>query len=116
VKVVKKISKKLITIQKAAINAELPVPEIPDHRVDEDKANDKTNWKPISTTIQDELDDAGDEVTKNLKERQRELINSLDLQRCVLIAISRASVITPDNLSDTPLIQHQWIGKKQKLS
>ena len=83
VKIVKKISKKLIDIQKAAISAELPVPNTAVNRVNGDNTDGRTNWKPIETSIQAELDDAGDEVTKGLKERQRELIDSLDLQRCV---------------------------------
>ena len=83
VKIVKKISRKLIDIQKAAISAELPVPNTAVNRVDGDNTDGRTNWKPIETSIQAELDDAGDEVTRGLKERQRELIDSLDLQRFV---------------------------------
>lgn len=38
-------------------------------------------WKPVETTVEDELNEAGDEATKALREKQREMIDSLDLNK-----------------------------------
>jgi len=83
IKIVRKISKKLTDIQKAAISAELPstarasVPA----RVDSSGRDQPENWKPVETSIDDELKEAGDEVITGLKEKQREMINALDLSQ-----------------------------------
>lgn len=42
---------------------------------------DEEAWDPIKQALDDDLDEAGDEVMKGLKEKQRELINSLDLSK-----------------------------------
>jgi len=39
------------------------------------------DWKPIEQTVDEELAEAGDEVTKKMREMQREMINSLDLSK-----------------------------------
>jgi N-acetyltransferase 10 len=61
------------------------MPDLPPNtataRLSGDNAGTATNWKPVETSIQDELDEAGDEVTKGLREKQREMINSLDLRK-----------------------------------
>jgi N-acetyltransferase 10 len=81
VKVVRKISKRLIDIQKAAIGASIPEAVVaPASRVvGEQKV--KTNWTPIETSLDDELNQAGNEATNALRERQREMIDSLDLSK-----------------------------------
>ena len=38
-------------------------------------------WQPIETSVEDELDQAGDEVTRALREKQRAMIESLDLSK-----------------------------------
>ncbi|KAH9936596.1 GNAT acetyltransferase 2-domain-containing protein [Fomitopsis serialis] len=78
VKIVKKISKRLHDIQRQAISAEMPE-EPAASRIDGDAS--ATNWKPVETSITDELKDAGDEVTKSLREKQRQMIDSLDLSK-----------------------------------
>lgn len=75
VKVVRKISKRLVDIQKAAISAELPDPSA---SVDTTAQN---TWKPVETTLEDELNEAGDQVTTALREKQRAMIDSLDLSK-----------------------------------
>ncbi|KAF9447020.1 DUF699-domain-containing protein [Macrolepiota fuliginosa MF-IS2] len=97
VKVVKKISKRLIDIQKAAISAELTVAPPgregvsrvndggtnPNHKTAADAAEDKTveGWKSVSAALEDELNEAGNEATRALKEKQREMIDALDLRK-----------------------------------
>ncbi|KAF8074167.1 GNAT acetyltransferase 2-domain-containing protein [Lyophyllum atratum] len=74
VKVVRKISKRLVDLQKAAISAELPQPSA--NAIQGPKA---TDWQPVTTSLEDELNEAGDEATTALREKQREMIDALDL-------------------------------------
>jgi len=90
-KLIRKISKKLIDIQKEAIGADIPV--IPPHRNTETRGCDNDGgdgsssgeaskpWQPIETNVDDELDEAGDEVIRVLREKQRAMIESLDLSK-----------------------------------
>ena len=90
-KLIRKISKKLSDIQKEAIGADIPVAppsKNTDSRLQGDIEGDGDDdeeaaepWKPIEASVEDELDEAGDEVTKALREKQRALIESLDLSK-----------------------------------
>lgn len=68
-------------IQKAAIDAELPEAPVPAST--SNTAGETQKWKPVEGNIDDELKEAGDEVTRGLREKQREIIDSLDLTQCV---------------------------------
>ena len=86
VKSIRKICKRLMDIQKSALEAELPPPPTADRTEDQRtiraaEALDK--MKPVEVTIDDELREAGNEVTRELREKQREMINSLDLSKYV---------------------------------
>lgn len=83
VKVVKKISKRLLDVQKEAISA-----TIPDRRREREEAegNDGgarpcTEFKPLETTLEEELEEAGDEAARALREKQRTMIDALDLTK-----------------------------------
>ncbi|TBU41591.1 DUF699-domain-containing protein [Dichomitus squalens] len=80
VKVVKKISKRLLDVQKAAISA-----TIPDRREDEVKRTDaegnKAEFRPLETTLEEELEEAGDEAARALREKQRAMLDALDLSK-----------------------------------
>ncbi|CAG8572579.1 17882_t:CDS:10 [Dentiscutata erythropus] len=65
------IKKKVATTEITAIEENVTNPQI-----DDDAA-----WDPVSKTLSEDLDEAGDEVMKQLKEKQRELIDSLDLSK-----------------------------------
>ena len=39
------------------------------------------HWEPLETTLQDDLHEAGNEVKKMLKEQQRKLLDTLDMQQ-----------------------------------
>ncbi|KAK7677713.1 hypothetical protein QCA50_019265 [Cerrena zonata] len=83
-KIIRKISKRLLDIQKEAISATIPHAPSKNAAPLEDVSGGKaagTTWKPVQTTLEDELKEAGDEVTKALKEKQREMIDSLDLSK-----------------------------------
>jgi N-acetyltransferase 10 len=109
VKVIKKISKRLIDIQKAGISAELALPTSTtttsttrgNHTGGNDSGGggddmmirhkgplgvgnkEAGGWKTVSATLEDELNEAGDEATRALKEKQREMIDALDLRKSV---------------------------------
>lgn len=93
-KLIRKISKKLTDIQKEAIGADIPVappPRNTDTRLHDNDGGDGGNsgeaskpWQPIEISVEDELDEAGDEVTRVLREKQRAMIESLDLSRYVV--------------------------------
>lgn len=78
-KIIRKITKRLIEIRKAEISSEmlLPSPAIPKLRV-ENFANETT----MTATIEKGLDEAGNDA---LRERQKELLSSLDLSKFVII-------------------------------
>jgi N-acetyltransferase 10 len=82
VKVIRKITRRLVDIQKAAIGAELPDSSAAatESRLGAD-ASGKDTWKPIESTLEHELNEAGDEATTALREKQRAMIDSLDLKK-----------------------------------
>jgi len=90
-KLIRKISKRLADIRKEAIGADIPVAppsKNTDSRVQGDIEGDgggngeaSKSWQPIETNVVDELDEAGDEVTRALREKQRAMIEALDLSK-----------------------------------
>lgn len=86
VKSIRKISKRLMDIQKSAFEAELPPAPAVDGTGDRRTlkvAEALEKMKPVEVTIDDELREAGSEVARELREKQREMINSLDLSQYV---------------------------------
>ena len=73
-------------IQKSALEAELP-PALTASGTEDQRtlkaAETLEKMKPVEVTIDDELREAGNEVTRELREKQREMINSLDLSKYV---------------------------------
>ncbi|KAJ3485257.1 hypothetical protein NLI96_g5090 [Meripilus lineatus] len=87
-KIIRKLSKVLLEIQKAAISATIPeAPQAQVQKVDvsagekEKSSTSVSGWKSEHAKLQDELKEAGDEATKALREKQREIIDSLDLSK-----------------------------------
>ncbi len=86
---IRKLSKVLLEIQKAAISA--TIPEGPPHTQGGEfeisatgaKSMKGPKWKSEQVKLQEELKEAGDEATKALREKQREMIDSLDLNKYV---------------------------------
>jgi len=74
-KVIRKIGKRLLDIQKEAIGASIP------EALSLKEGEIRTDWKPVEISVEDELNEAGNEVTKALRERQRAMIDSLDLSK-----------------------------------
>ena len=80
VKVVKKVGRKLLDVQKAAVSA-----TIPDRREEEvrrtDAEGNKAEFRPLETPLEEELEEAGDEAARALREKQRAMIDALDLSK-----------------------------------
>ncbi|KAI0826817.1 DUF699-domain-containing protein [Trametes gibbosa] len=81
VKVVKKISKRLQDVQKAAISAQIPDARAADVVARTDAEGRAVQWKPLETSLEDELAEAGDEAARALREKQRAMIDALDLSK-----------------------------------
>lgn len=77
-KLIRKLSKRLQDIQKAAISASMPVPA---GAIGEAADGAATTWKPVETSLAAELQEAGDEASRALKEKQRQMLDSLDLSK-----------------------------------
>ncbi|KZT24613.1 DUF699-domain-containing protein [Neolentinus lepideus HHB14362 ss-1] len=77
VKLIRKIAKRLTDIQKEAIRAELP----PQQQTEARMGEQGSSWKPLQQRLEDELNEAGNEEVNKMKEKQRELIDSLDLSK-----------------------------------
>ncbi|KAG1716074.1 hypothetical protein ID866_1100 [Astraeus odoratus] len=94
VKLIRKITKKLVDIQKEAVGADIPLASS-EHSSrlasgdgsrdlegeDADDVNLGSTWKPLEKNIEEELDEAGDEATRALRERQRAMFDALDLSQ-----------------------------------
>ncbi len=70
-------------IQKAAISAELPQPTIsmPTAASRMDEADLSQEPKSVTAAIVEELDEAGNDAMKAVRERQKEFLSSLDLKK-----------------------------------
>lgn len=80
-KVVKKISKRLQDVQKAAISAQIPNARAA-AAVSRTGADGRAaQWAPLATSLEDELAEAGDEAAGALREKQRAMIDALDLSK-----------------------------------
>jgi len=77
VKLIRKISTKLQDIQKAAISSTIPAPA-PGTPADMSLVGDAGRGLKI---MEAELNAAGDEATAALREKQRAMIDALDLSR-----------------------------------
>ncbi|KAF9474755.1 DUF699-domain-containing protein [Pholiota conissans] len=83
-KLIRKISKRLIDIRKAAISAELPeakltsISLVSSTRLEGDSLVGGNN---ATANMEAELEQAGNEVTSAMRERQKEMLASLDLSK-----------------------------------
>lgn len=83
VKSIRKIGKQLEELQKVAISTEFPgASSTTLHDIDSAGAvTHERSWKPLAEDLDEELAVAGNDETKILRERQREMINALDLSK-----------------------------------
>ncbi|KAH8679878.1 GNAT acetyltransferase 2-domain-containing protein [Tricladium varicosporioides] len=86
IKIMRKLSTHFSAIITGAIEAEMPQNgSVGISRENADGAHDDeivdSRFVPLETNLQDELEQGGDEVLRELKEKQRELINALPLDQ-----------------------------------
>ena len=79
---IKKISKRLQDVQKAAISATMPDARATAAAMTRtDEAGNRAAFAPLATSLEDELAEAGDEAARALREKQRAMIDALDLTK-----------------------------------
>lgn len=85
IKIMRKMSSHFQSVVSGAIAAEMPSRDIGVSRANASGALDDENvddrFAPIPETLEDELEDGADEAMKALREKQRELIDALPLDR-----------------------------------
>ncbi|RGB42027.1 GNAT acetyltransferase 2-domain-containing protein [Rhizophagus diaphanus] len=100
IKIVRKFSTYFRSLETEAIQKEIPdettvlkkkkgVEKISNQQINDNEEstisnlneNEETSWDPVSKTLDEDLDEAGEEVKSQMIETQRELINSLDLSK-----------------------------------
>ncbi|KAG6853377.1 hypothetical protein C0991_004936 [Blastosporella zonata] len=81
VKVIRKVSKRMVDVQKEAISAALPDVAVKNDNTKTQGTSGLAGWEPVAVSLEDELDAAGDEATAALREKQREMIDALDLKK-----------------------------------
>ncbi|KAF7553611.1 hypothetical protein G7Z17_g3514 [Cylindrodendrum hubeiense] len=86
IKILRKVTSHFGTLVSAAVDAELPKPELlgvsrenASGAHDDEIVDDR--FAPLTTTLEEELDEGGDEALKVLRQKQRELIDSLPLDQ-----------------------------------
>lgn len=80
VKVIRKLTKGLEEIAKAEVEKSLPETEEAEASTSTNGAAKKAPFQPLVQTVDEELTSEGDEVTRQLRQQQREAIDSLDLK------------------------------------
>ncbi|CAI5755847.1 unnamed protein product [Candida verbasci] len=80
-KIIRKFSTYFRKVLSKAIEEEMPEIEEDKEEEEEEKEKNKVDYEAIQQKLQEDLDEAGDEVVKELKEKQRELINALNLDK-----------------------------------
>ncbi|RCK62801.1 RNA cytidine acetyltransferase [Candida viswanathii] len=80
-KIIRKFSTYFRKVLSRAIEESMP--ELEDERVDEmdGKAAEQIDVQAVEQRLQDDLEEAGDEAIKEMREKQRELINALNLDK-----------------------------------
>ncbi|UZP33076.1 hypothetical protein NXS19_000892 [Fusarium pseudograminearum] len=86
IKIMRKFAGHLNEVVTTAVDAELPKAErLGVSREDADGAHDDEivdeRFVPLTTTLDEELEEGGDEALRELKKKQRELIDSLPLDQ-----------------------------------
>jgi N-acetyltransferase 10 len=85
IKIMKKMSSHFTALVSGAIEAEMPQRTIGVSRENADAAADDEivdeKFVPLETSLEDELEEGGDEAMRALKEKQRELIDALPLDQ-----------------------------------
>ncbi|KAF8955773.1 DUF699-domain-containing protein [Flammula alnicola] len=126
-KLIRKISKRLIDIRKAAIGAEIPEANLAGKNLaissrleGEDDIALPNGSQNVTASMEAELDQAGNEVTSAMKERQREMLSSLDLKKYAIDdtqtdwSLAEAQVANPGKSTVVSVKSTMVAGQKRK--
>lgn len=81
VKVVRKLGKKLAEVRREEVEKTLPLPAAGANAIAVASKETGDDWKTVGERMEKELEEAGDDVQKELREKQREMLESLDLRK-----------------------------------
>ena len=84
VKIVRKVGKRIADVRREEVEKSLPPPPKTVAGVigGADEGEEKgEEWKGVAGRIEEELDEAGRQAQKELRERQKEMLESLDLKK-----------------------------------
>ena len=85
-KVIRKVATRLTETQKEALSADLP-PEHSAQNLPTGARDIHVALEPVNVNIEKELAETGDEELRAMREKQREMISALDLNKCVFESI-----------------------------
>jgi N-acetyltransferase 10 len=115
-KLIRKVTKQLQEIQRSAISATVPhETTVVERKLVTNAASGgaTSDWRPMEQTIDDELREAGDEVTGKMREVQREMVDALDLSKCVVLPISFKFAYP--NHRDWPFNDSSFVGTQSTM-
>ena len=81
VKMVRKLGKKLAEVRREEVEKTLPAPAAGANAIAVGQKEKGDEWKTVGERMEKELEEAGDDVQKELKEKQRAMLESLDLRK-----------------------------------
>ncbi|KAI8341598.1 GNAT acetyltransferase 2-domain-containing protein [Choanephora cucurbitarum] len=81
VKIIRKFSQYFTQVESKAIESTVAAPKKTEEKDGKRAIEDEEAWKPLKSGVEEDLQEAGDEVMSELKAKQRELIDSLDLSK-----------------------------------
>ncbi|KAF9014019.1 GNAT acetyltransferase 2-domain-containing protein [Cyathus striatus] len=87
VKIIRKIGKRLLDVQKVAISENLAEP-LTSVSMRLDGPEGTEGWKPVNAGLEEELNEAGAEATSALRAKQQAMIDTLDLEKYAINDVS----------------------------
>ncbi|KAI7905335.1 GNAT acetyltransferase 2-domain-containing protein [Cokeromyces recurvatus] len=126
IKIVRKISNYFAKVETKAYEETVPALKKSDKTSHKRDAADDEAWKPVKEDLEADLEKAGEEVLDELKAKQRELIDSLDLSKYAIggtdeewaAAGDRVKALTSgkkSGMSSVVSIKNENSSKKRKL-
>ncbi|TEB27752.1 DUF699-domain-containing protein [Coprinellus micaceus] len=81
VKMVRKLGKKLAEVRREEVEKTLPAPAAGVNTIAVGQKERGDEWKTVGERMEKELEEAGDDVQRELREKQRAMLESLDLRK-----------------------------------
>ncbi|CAG8782172.1 33159_t:CDS:2, partial [Racocetra persica] len=106
----KEIPHETTVVKKKVVTTSIDSIETSINNITSPQINNDAAWDPVSKSLNEDLDEAGDEAMKQIKEKQRELIDSLDLSKYTI------GGSTEDWEAAESQIKALTLGKKSNLT